>query len=412
MEAAQFTIADVAALLKLQTVTRGDAPAGTFNVVCPYCGDTRGKCNMVLSRGNKHNIFNCFHCGAKGNMISLYVDQKGLSGKDAARQAYIEISSQLEVGGYSMSQYQPRAEAANTSELESDEVLDRTYRKFLSYLTLEGRHKRDLLNRGLTEKQIDTLCFRSTCGKEQAKSICRRLIREGYVLKGVPGFFQDRDMDWTVNFYAGNRGYLCPVHSTNGHLIGFQIRVDDPKDAKYLWLTSTGRENGVSSGSPATFFGNKNCTEVYVTEGILKAAITHCISRKPIIGIAGVNNLKYLVKTLKELPNVTTVYEAMDMDAYKDISCLQDHEKCGQCRGATASGKCPYKKKTRSNVRRGCESVMKACQDNGYKVEFLFWDYHLTDKNKMVWDGNFKGIDDWLAYQKELRRERKKGDVE
>ena len=46
MRAKPFTITDVGALLGVQRLPGGDE--NSYNVVCPFCGDERGKCNFVV----------------------------------------------------------------------------------------------------------------------------------------------------------------------------------------------------------------------------------------------------------------------------------------------------------------------------------------------------------------------------
>ena len=77
-----YTISDVANYLGLKRTKRGHAPAGTFNVVCPFCGDERGKCNMVIRKGDKENVFHCYHCDAAGSMYDLFAALTGLSSQD------------------------------------------------------------------------------------------------------------------------------------------------------------------------------------------------------------------------------------------------------------------------------------------------------------------------------------------
>ena len=68
-----FTIKEVAWLLSIRCLDGGTAQE--FPVECPYCGDTRGKCSFCVSKnGEMKNVFNCFHCGESGNMLTLYAD--------------------------------------------------------------------------------------------------------------------------------------------------------------------------------------------------------------------------------------------------------------------------------------------------------------------------------------------------
>ena len=71
--------------------------------------------------------------------------------------------------------------------------------------------------------------YKST-SEEDSQQIARRLIKEGFRLEGVPSFYINWEGNWDLNFYEGNRGYLCPVYTVDKYLAGFQIRLDHPKE--------------------------------------------------------------------------------------------------------------------------------------------------------------------------------------
>ena len=91
-----FTIKEVAWLLSIRCLDGGTAQE--FPVECPYCGDTRGKCSFCVSKnGEMKNVFNCFHCGESGNMLTLYADIMGFYGADRCKEAYQDIRKRLEL---------------------------------------------------------------------------------------------------------------------------------------------------------------------------------------------------------------------------------------------------------------------------------------------------------------------------
>ena len=66
---APFTILDVAAYLgieRLEDCQRGyqvKDPKNEANVVCPFCGDARGKASICVCRdGEVKNVFHCYDC--------------------------------------------------------------------------------------------------------------------------------------------------------------------------------------------------------------------------------------------------------------------------------------------------------------------------------------------------------------
>jgi hypothetical protein len=112
------------------------------------------------------------------------------------------------------------------------------------------------------------------------------------------------DGKWTVNFNSITAGIIIPARGIDGMLRGAQIRLDVPlkdkddppeKDGvKYIWLASTSKKMGVSSGSPVHFVGNPFARVIYVTEGLLKADVTHCLMNRTFLATAGANNVSKL----------------------------------------------------------------------------------------------------------------------
>ena len=97
MRAKPFTITDVGALLGVQRLLGGDE--NSYNVVCPFCGDERGKCNfVVIKKGEIVNVYHCFHCGAGGNMLTLYADLRGIYGENRYLKSYWMIQEELPMG--------------------------------------------------------------------------------------------------------------------------------------------------------------------------------------------------------------------------------------------------------------------------------------------------------------------------
>lgn len=258
MSAKPFTITDVGALLDIQRLSGGNEDS--YNVVCPFCGDERGKCNfIVIKNGELVNVYHCFHCGAGGNMLTLYADLNGIYGRSRYQRAYWKIQEELPMDMQESKMREKRVLLRERrckeqlAELVDYEKRDAIYREMLKLLKLSRSHRDDLRRRGLTEGEIsrmDQLGYKSTCA-EDSVSIARRLIKSGCNLKGVPGFFVNRNGDWEIAFYKKNSGYLCPVWSAKGCLTAFQIRLDVPyQKRKYVWLNSAKLNKGCSPGSP------------------------------------------------------------------------------------------------------------------------------------------------------------------
>lgn len=401
---AGFNIEDVCRLLGISILRRN---GGSFSVVCPFCGDKRGKMNMCISKGNQlKNTYHCFNsgCGAKGNMLTLYADMMNLSGSDRYKQAYHEIRESLHLSPdhkrtasvirYSKGDYRE-------AEKASPAVCDQTYRMMMSYLQLSDVHKKRLLERGFTEEQILQIGFRSTPAYGTA-GICRQLIESGCVLDGVPGFYLNENGDYDVCFSLKNSGFLCPVAGLDGRLDGFQIRLDKPYEGrKYIWLSSSGKKRGTSSGSPVAFYGNPCDETIYVTEGALKGGLAHSFSGYSFACVAGVGqyrNLRKMLITCKTY-GCRKVVEAYDMDKFMPVICSRNEgKKCHECN--SSHGFCEIKKRKRDAIRKGCNHLYEICRELNLSVVRKTWDQ--TEEG--LWCGNYKGIDDyWYA----MRQERK-----
>ena len=400
MKAKPFTITEVGALLGVQKLPGGDEDS--YNVVCPFCGDERGKCNfMVIKNGELVNVYHCFHCGAGGNMLTLYAELNGIYGANRYQKAYWRIQEELPMG---MQEYQMRQKKVMQRERRCKEKLaepadyenrDAVYREMMKLLTLSHPHKEDLRWRGLKEDEIlrmESLGYKSTCS-EDSVSIARRLIKSGCNLKGVPGFFVNRNGDWEIAFYQKNRGYLCPVWSGEGLLTAFQIRLDVPyQKRKYVWFSSANLNKGCSPGSPVSLSGNPDAQRVFVTEGILKAEITHQRTGETYIGNPGVMNYKELRQMLVQLKErgLRAVVEANDMDKLMRLDCWEDYgTACRTC--GEVGTECPKKKEKREQIRKGCVKLYEICEELSLSCSRAAWD---TDGEGM-WQEQYKGIDDW-----------------
>lgn len=405
-----FNISDVADLLGIRRLTDGNS----FNVICPFCGNAEGKMNFrIIKDGKLANTYHCFKCGEHGNMLTLYADLKGIYGADRYKIAYREIKTALNVGGAGAKNHtgcranmivQPQEE--NTADLEERNVV---YHRLLEMLSLSDTHKKKLMERGLTSCQMETFWFRSTPihGTEQ---LARRLIKEGYSLSGIPGFYMNDNGNWDMAFYRKNQGIICPAYSVSGEIEGFQIRLDEPyDDRKYLWFSSTNRLRGASSKSPVSFVGNPYDKTVRVTEGILKPIVAHALSGYSFLGTPGVNQYKGLEKALSALKDngLETVLECHDMDKFMDIHCYGDYKPsvCEMCREKDVSygiGVCEAKQRKRDQIRAGCCRLYEICERLELNYGRRTWD----QKEDGTWAGNEKGIDDyWWFCLKEKRRQ-------
>lgn len=406
----EFNISDVAGLLGIQRLTDGNS----FGVVCPFCGDTRGKMNFrIYKDGTPANTYHCFYCGASGNMLTLYAELEGIYGANRYKIAYREIREKLGRSEFVHSDNRSLPIYGENQEEQpaSIEQKDLVYRHLLSFLTLSDVHRKELLRRGFTEEQIETCQFRSTPAYG-TESLARKLLKDGMSLAGIPGFFMNGRRNWDISFYRRNRGFLCPAYTIDGKIAGFQIRLDEPYDGrKYLWFSSANKARGTGSKSPVTFLGDPYSRVVRVTEGILKPLAAYCLSGLSFLGTPGVSQYKELEKVLAALKRkgLMEVQEYYDMDKFMDIRCGRDYKpdvclKCEHGGGWEKDGICVRKEQKREQIRAGCVHLYEICGRLGLKCIRKTWDFTPDG----LWAGNWKGIDDYWCEKK--RRERGTGD--
>lgn len=366
-----FTIMDVADLLRLN-IRRSREPRVVY-ADCPFCGDRRGKMGLYPQL----NTWRCFHCGEHGGMLPLYGRLHGMNNSEA----YREICDTLATNGFSEGNYAPicrtkePSQETSPSDKAPDLEIHRTLTALLSLLTLTPAHREHLRTvRGLTDDEINGFGFKSTPPPRLCRTLTERLIKQGCRVQGVPGFYVNDYGKWTVKFYQRTSGILIPLYGVDRLLHGLQIRLDhpirdenDPPDkvgSKYLPLTSSGKNQGVTSGSPVHFIGDPHARVVYVTEGALKADIVHALTGRTFVATMGANNTNGLDELFSFLRRNGTeeIIEAEDMDKYRN-----------------------------EGVHRGACAIHQLARKYGMACR------------QLNWNPNYKGIDDW---QLALRRKR------
>lgn len=341
---------------------------------CPLCGDRRGKLCLNLTKDVWYS--NC--CGDHGGMLSLYAKVRRTNSNS---EAYWEICDELRNGtrgpDYEVQrkEYAPKQKAVQ-SERATDQEIHHTYSTLLSMLVLNPGHHNHLRTvRGLSDEQIRSFGFKSTPPPYLCRTITRKLIEHGCTVQGVPGFYVDDSGKWTVRFFKRTAGILVPYLSVDGKILGLQTRLDVPfkhkddppekKGTKYLWLATSDKKLGVSSGSPVHFVGDPCARVVYVTEGALKADIVHALTGRTLVATGGAGCVEQLDDMFSFLYRNGTeeIIEAQDMDKFSN-----------------------------QGVGRGASKV------------FLLAKKHGMDCRRLTWDPNYKGFDDW---QLALRRKKK-----
>ena len=360
-----FHITDIAALLRLNIRRRGP---DFLYVDCPLCGDHRGKLYLKTSR----DVWHCNYCQESGGMLALYAKVYGISNADA----YREICEALQTGDYApeYQSYQNRQPQEIAQSVRAPrQAIHQTLSILFSMLSLTPKHRAHLREvRGLTDDQIERFGFKSTPPHYLCKSLTARLLKQGCIVQGVPGFYLAEDGRWTVRFGTRTAGILIPARSADGLVCGAQIRLDtsireenapaDKEGTKYLWLSSSSKPMGTSSESPIHFVGDPCSRVVYVTEGLLKADICHALMNRTFAATAGANNVSKLDELFAFLKKNGTeeIIEAQDMDKYRNV-----------------------------HVEKGASKIYLMARKHGLQCR------------RLTWNPNYKGLDDWqLALRK------------
>ena len=175
----------------------------------------------------KKNVFKCNRCGESGGMLSLYGRIYGLDNQTAYEEIKGALGRNEQAPSY---QVRKREIAPKEPEIPSampapDYVRHKTYSTFFSMLVLADTHRQNLLKRGFTEQQIEENGYKST-PVFGYKKLTGKLLSAGCIVEGVPGFYQDKDGEWTIHFSNKSSGFLVTVRNIDGLIVGAQIRLD------------------------------------------------------------------------------------------------------------------------------------------------------------------------------------------
>lgn len=107
-------------------------------------------------------------------------------------------------------------------------ILDSVYRTFLNCTDVSLPHYTHLTSteRGMTDSELNIRGYRSF--PKQPWEIVKEITKQmGYQkFPGIPGFYRNQ-FGWSI---SGMEGIMIPYRNHFNEIIGFQIRVDDPKN--------------------------------------------------------------------------------------------------------------------------------------------------------------------------------------
>ena len=333
---------------------------------CPFCNDLKAHLNVKLDK----NVFRCNRCGKGGGVLHLYAAAHDVSLNVAYEELCRIFDYSKAIGSINGKEtVSSGAMVIPEQSLADSGTRDNTYTNLLSLLSLGAAHRESLLLRGLSGADIVRLGYKTTPAVRSAK-IVTELIDRGCDLCGVPGFYRDQESGvWKLDIRAS--GIMIPDRNSRGEIEAIQIRLDKTYKSKFNNLTSVGQYYGTAAACCPHFAGfREEADTVYLTEGVMKADIAHCLSAElgkscAFVGLTGVGNINQYQRALTELKQygVRRIKVAFDMD---DL--------------------------TNENVRAARERVLETGAAAGF------------DMTPLRWSPGCKGIDDLLLLIRERKR--------
>lgn len=358
-----------------------------FTIDCPFCNGKK-KLNVNINK----NLWRCAKCGEAGNPITLHAKLNHIAKKEAIvdlrkciSENKIEATTNIE----------PIKGPITANCFDRDEV----YNALLNQLKLSLQDKENLMARGLSEKEIQKLGYK-TYPTTNLNKIAENSLIDKNIPKNecVPGYF---GLDKNPNLIKMPKGFLIPVRDNCGRISAFQFRVSNPNNntPRYLWLSSSSKDDGCGITGCINIHHSGNWKRVTfpkviaLTEGALKADIARTIfdrldpeNEHLFLGLTGLSNVGQLKKLITKYAALGTeeIHLYVDMD---------------------------YREK--KEVAKALEKIINILSSVNVKYAIPDPDnygYYL-DKTKplivktMEWDCKYKGIDDFLfAFEKNRKR--------
>lgn len=318
--------------------------------ICPFHSDN----NPSLSIWKPKNIYKCFTCGAKGDVITFWNNYYSINDYFIAAADLCYTMNKISISDYEnildwKNKGKPTKKERDVtmknnyiniinsdnyddiliymkgkenSNIATDEELDTIYSLFIECTQdfygerLNKNHKNSLKkDRFLTEEEIEsTKYFSFPYGyiEDFMDVFLSQLDKKGIdktILSRVPGFYYDKSKQ--LYLFLGTSALAIPKRNIDNQIIRIQLRYDNEEGSnKYGWFSSRFAEeeselykDGTSSGSIATMFIPTivNKDYVVITEGHFKAKKIsnekNCIS----ISVQGVANWKSIISVFDKI---------------------------------------------------------------------------------------------------------------
>lgn len=271
---------------------------------------------------------------------------------------------------------QKQLSRSRSASIASVEVRDKVYQRLIKLSPLTVTFKLNFGKAWSTKQGQDIYCYGILPKSTNARHRLIQLLIESLVkedraippIRGVPGFWRDSNGKARLgsDFDYDDDLLLIPFLDSTGLIQACQIKAigrTTNNPGKYQWLSSTGKREGCSSGTPLHHEGSKGfggkIDTILVTEGVLKAAATqHFIADRYVVANAGVaTSHQEIVKVARQ----KALEIAFDADCF-----------------------------TNPHVARATASLLAL---RSREQQFLSCD---KPTKILAWDRRFKGIDDAL----------------
>lgn len=369
-------------------------------VKCPFCG-TKNLC-INTEEGNERYVCHSGDCNFSGRgATNFYAQLHSLETKEAYKQIMELLGKTNDDIHYQRPTIKERKieEEIPASEIADVQKRNATYMNLLNELKLSERHKKDLLDRGFSERDILELGYKTYPAMiKQGESftynpkyfeITKKLLVEGYTIKGVPGFYRTKNTGtWTL--CNRKEAIMVPYVNFNNKIQGMQLRKNsdelDEDELKYSWLSSGNQREGCKVEGfvhyACDFVFDKELKDFIplvrkdkygfksfsLTEGAMKGDLFHILTGTQVICVPGVGILEDFEKELIKLKSlgVDMIYNCYDMDYL-----------------------------TNPNVKNQCKKVEEMIISYGIGYKRVTWKQEVKGYGSVL-----KGIDDKYAYLK------------
>lgn len=214
-------------------------------VNCPFCKNEDEK-GANLRLNVRSNSYYCNCCGMNGYAVGLYAKLNYITNRKAFEKLINEKADMT-----------TKLKGVENAIRRSDADISTVYEYLLKMLGLNKKHCKILLQMGFSKEEILKSSFRSIPQYENEKiRLCNRLIKCGFELSGVPGFFLNKQMKWT---FKSHKGFFIPV-IYNGYIKGLRIHLEEKYrlNTTDIWFSSGNEYQGTCAKNSIMIFMPKN----------------------------------------------------------------------------------------------------------------------------------------------------------